>query len=37
MEIVKKIKKQAQKTRITTIDFKSSKSISWNNRRRFGL
>jgi hypothetical protein len=37
MEIVKKIKKQAQKPRINTIDFKNSKSISWNNKRRFGL
>jgi hypothetical protein len=37
MEIVKKIKNTAQKIMPNTIDFKNSKSITWNSKRRFGL
>jgi len=37
MEIVKKIKNKEQKTRQSTIDFKNSKSNTWNNKRRFGI
>jgi len=37
MQIVKKIKNKEQKARQNTIDFKNSKSITWNNKRRFGI
>jgi len=37
MEITKKIKNTAQKIMLNTIDFKNSKSITWNSKRRFGI
>ena len=37
MKIIKKVKNQESKRRSTTVDFKNTKSLTWNSKRRFGL
>ena len=37
MKIIKKVKNQDNKKRMTVIDFKNAKSITWNSKRRFGI
>ncbi len=37
MKIIKKIKDQDGRRRLSTIDFRNAKSIAWNNKRRFGI
>jgi hypothetical protein len=37
MKIIKKVKNQENKRRFSTVDFKNTKSIAWNNKRRFGI
>ena len=37
MKIIKKIKNQDSKRRMATIDFKNTKSVAWNSKRRFGI
>ena len=37
MKIIKKIKNQDSKRRMATLDFKNTKSVAWNNKRRFGI
>jgi hypothetical protein len=35
MKIIKKLKNQESKKRMTAVDFKNAKSITWNSKRRF--
>ncbi len=37
MKIIKKLKNQESKKRMTAVDFKNAKSITWNSKRRFGI
>jgi hypothetical protein len=37
MKIIKKVKNQDSKRRLATVDFKNTKSLTWNNKRRFGI
>jgi len=37
MEIIKNIKNQDRKISLTAIDFRNSKSNTWNSKRRFGI
>jgi len=37
MKINKKVKIQDSKRKLPVIDFKNTKSITWNNKRRFGI
>ena len=37
MKIIKKVKNQESKKRLNVVDFKSTKTIMWNNKRRFSL
>lgn len=37
MKIINKLKNQESKKRMTTVDFKNAKSITWNSKRRFGI
>lgn len=37
MKIIKNNKNLDRKIALITIDFRNSKSIAWNNRRRFGI
>lgn len=37
MKIIKKLKNQESKKKMTTVDFKNTKSMTWNSKRRFGI
>ncbi len=37
MKINKKLKEQDNKRKFVVLDFKNTKSITWNNKRRFGI
>lgn len=37
MKIIKKVKNQESKRRLNTVDFKNIRSVTWNNKRRFGI
>ena len=37
MKIIKKVKIQDDKKKMTAVDFKNAKSITWNSKRRFGI
>ena len=37
MKIIKKVKSQENKRKSPAIDFKNTKSTTWNNKRRFGI
>ena len=37
MKIIKKLKNQESKKRMTAVDFRNAKSITWNSKRRFGI
>jgi len=37
MKIIKKVKNQDSKRRSINVDFKNTKSLTWNNKRRFGI
>jgi len=37
MKINKKLKAQESKRKFVVLDFKNTKSIAWNNKRRFGI
>lgn len=37
MKIIKKLKDQESKKRMSAVDFKNAKSITWNSKRRFGI
>ncbi len=37
MKVNKKVKNQDSKRKLPMIDFRSAKSITWNNKRRFGI
>jgi len=37
MKIIKKVKDQDQKRKSPMIDFKNTKSLTWNKKRRFGI
>lgn len=37
MKINKNVKTKESKRKLPMIDFKNTKSITWNNKRRFGI
>ena len=37
MKIIKKVKDQDNKRKLPNVDFRNTKSITWNKKRRFGI
>lgn len=37
MKIIKKVKNQDSRLRLSTVDFRNAKSVAWNSKRRFGI
>ena len=37
MKITKKVKNQDSKRKSPVVDFKNTKSLTWNSKRRFGI
>ncbi len=37
MKVIKKVKAQDSKRKLPMIDFRNTKSLTWNNKRRFGI
>ncbi len=37
MKIIKKVKNQDSKRKLPLIDFRNTKGLAWNSKRRFGI